>query len=372
MRERVLITGGAGFIGSHVADRLLADGFDVTVFDTLDPQVHGRRVRPAYLARDARLLRGDIRNREAVRKALARIDVVIHLAAAVGVGQSQYEIRRYVEVNELGTATLLDCLANGKHRVRKLLVAASMSSYGEGAYRCAACGLVRPALRPPAEVGPGRWEPRCPRCAGPLSPAPTAEDQPYHENSTYAITKANQEALVLNFGRTYDLPAVALRFFNVYGPRQSLSNPYTGVAAIFLSRAKNDHPPVVYEDGKQTRDFVSVHDVAEACRLAVVRDAADHRAINIGTGVPLPVAGMAESILKLLGKTFAPTITGAFRKGDVRHCYPDLTRAQTLLGWTPRVSFEEGMRELIAWSDTVTARDGFAKAHREMAKKGLV
>ncbi|MBI3269730.1 MAG: GDP-mannose 4,6-dehydratase [Planctomycetes bacterium] len=372
MSDRVLITGGAGFIGSYVGDRLLEDGFDVTAFDSLDLQVHGRRARPRYLNREVRLLRGDVRNAAAVKKALARIDVVCHLAAAVGVGQSQYEVRRYVDVNDVGTATLLDVLANGKHRVRKLLVAASMSSYGEGAYACGKCGLVRPPLRAPGEAGPGRWEPVCPRCRGPLTPAPTTEDQPYHYNSTYAITKATQEALVLNFGRTYGVPAVALRFFNVYGPRQSLSNPYTGVAAIFMSRAKNDRPPVIYEDGLQSRDFVSVHDVAEACRLAIRKPDADGRSVNVGTGSPLSILSVAEVILKCLGKSFAPQLTGTFRKGDVRHCFPDLTLARTLLGYEPRVSFEAGMKELVAWAETVEAKDAFDRAHREMARKGLV
>lgn len=372
MGERVLITGGAGFVGSFLADRLLADGFEVVAYDSLDPQVHGRRARPAYLDREVRLIRGDIRNPATLGKALARIDVVCHLAAAVGVGQSQYQIRKYVDVNATGTATLLDCLANGKHRVRKLLVAASMSSYGEGAYRCGSCGIVRPALRAPGEVGPGRWDPPCPRCGGAVAPAPTSEDQPYVYNSTYAITKATQEALVLNFGRTYGVPAVGLRFFNIYGPRQSLSNPYTGVAAIFICRAKNGRPPVLYEDGLQSRDFVSVHDVVEACRLAIRRPEADHQSINVGTGTPIPIRDVAEVILKCLGKDLAPAVTGKYRKGDVRHCYPDLTRAEKLLGYRPQVGFAAGMKELAGWAETAEAKDGFERAQQEMVKKGLV
>ncbi|MFQ5693123.1 MAG: SDR family NAD(P)-dependent oxidoreductase, partial [Nitrospinota bacterium] len=347
---RILVTGGAGFIGSFLVDALVDRGHDVRVFDCLDPQVHPGDEPPEYLHPEAEFIRGDVRDREALRRALDGVEAVFHKAAAVGVGQSQYEIKRYADVNIGGTANLLDILANEPHRVGKIVVAASMSSYGEGSYGCETHGTVRPPLRTPEQMARGEWELACPECGSPLTPSPIGEEAVYHPNSIYAITKQVQEELVLNFGRTYGVPAVGLRYFNAYGPRQSLSNPYTGVAAIFLSRLKNGRPPLVYEDGLQTRDFVSVHDVVRANLLALERDLDGPASFNIGTGQPRSIASIAETLAGLLEVDIAPEVTRTFRKGDVRHCYADIARARERLGFEPRTNFEDGMRELIQWS----------------------
>jgi dTDP-L-rhamnose 4-epimerase len=297
--------------------------------------------------------------------------VVYHEAAAVGVGQSQYQIRHYVEVNTLGTANLLDIIVNHKNHVRKIIVAASMSSYGEGCYHCEKCGVVRPPLRTEEQMASGDWELHCPTCDAKLTPAPTDEDAYQFCNSIYAFTKRHQEEMVLNIGKTYNVPAVALRYFNVYGPRQSLSNPYTGVAAIFLSRLKNDNAPVIYEDGLQTRDFVSVHDVVQANLLALEKDEANFEVFNVGTEQPISVRKVAEVLAQRLNKNVAPDITCRFRKGDVRHCFPSIEKAKHLLGYQPQMSFENGMTELVAWSEEVEAIDRFDEAASELSKRRL-
>src|SRR5216683_7748907 len=279
----VLVTGGAGFIGSHLVDALVERGHKVRVLDKLVGQVHGSSP-PRYLHPEVAFVRGDVCDASLLREVLEGIDVVYHEAAEVGVGQSMYEMRRYVEANDMGTATLLEAIA-GQGKLRKLVVASSMSIYGEGAYACPKCGIVHPLLRPTSQLQARRWEVECPRCAAPISPAPTPEDKPLFPTSVYAITKQDQEQLCLVVGRAYGIPTVALRYFNVYGARQALSNPYTGVCAIFSARLLNDQPPLLFEDGKQTRDFVHVSDIVQANLLALETDHADFQAVNIGTGV---------------------------------------------------------------------------------------
>jgi dTDP-L-rhamnose 4-epimerase len=370
--KRILVTGGLGFIGSFLVDELLRRGHVVRVLDSLDHQVHPGGKPPAYFNWGVDFVRGDVRDVEALRRALRNVEVVFHKAAAVGMGQSQYQIKRYVDTNIGGTANLLDLLVNTRHRVEKVIVAASMSSYGEGAYRCDRCGPVRPAFRTEEQVASGMWDPPCPSCGGSLTSVPTDETAVSLGTAVYATTKRVQEELVLNVGRMYRIPVVALRYFNVYGPRQSLSNPYTGVAAIFMSRMKNGHRPVIYEDGLQTRDFVSVHDVVRANLLSMERSEADYEAFNVGSGLPLTIREVASTLSKLYGVNISPEITNRFRKGDVRHCYADTTKIRTRLGFTPQVSFEEGMKELIEWSRGVEAQDGFERAARELKEKGLV
>ena len=369
---RILVTGGAGFIGSHLVDALVDRWFDVVIFDSLEPQVHPEGAPPPYLNRKAKFVHGDVRDAGQLKRVLDGVEVIFHEASAVGVGQSQYEIARYVGVNTFGTAQLLDLLVNTDHAVRKLVVAASMSSYGEGLYRCATCGPVRPPLRSAEQTRDGAWEPPCPKCGGPLTPAPTGEDERLYCNSIYSQTKKDQEEMCLLVGRTYGLPVVALRYFNVYGPRQSLSNPYTGVAAIFLSRVKNDRPPVLYEDGLQTRDFIHVSDVVRANLLAMEKSEADGQVLNVGTGVPVTIRHVAETLCRACGKALTPHVTHQFRKGDVRHCYADLSRISRLLGFSPQVRFEDGMSELIEWSRSVEAWDGYDRARAELEAKGLL
>src|SRR5438270_8203542 len=281
--KRVLVTGGAGFLGSHLVDALLRRGHRVRIYDNLTPQVH-RDGMPSYLASEVEFVNGDMRDLDRVREAVLNIDVIFHLAAAVGVGQSMYEISHYMGANTQGTANLLQALLDTRCRLEKLVVASSMSIYGEGKYICRECGEVAPPPRSTQQLRQKSWQTCCPDCGRELKPVPTDESKPLQCTSIYALSKKDQEEMVLLFGRTYDVPVVALRYFNIYGSRQALSNPYTGVAAIFASRLMNGNPPLVFEDGLQMRDFVSVHDVVQANLLAMERPDANGQALNIGSG----------------------------------------------------------------------------------------
>ncbi len=346
--KTILITGGAGFVGSHLADGLLREGHSVRVLDNLTPQVHGRKL-PTYLSPEVEIVYGDVRDAGAVRQALEGVDAVYHFAATVGVGQSMYEIQRYMDVNTLGTAQLLQVLLDTKTPVEKLVVASSMSIYGEGAYTCAEHGPVAPPIRGNAQLRSGDWDPKCPVCAGPLTPRPTAEDKPSEVTSVYALSKRDQEELCLTYGRVYDLPVVALRFFNIYGTRQALSNPYTGVAAIFASRLLNNQAPLVFEDGEQQRDFVNIHDIVRANLLALERPEANGHVINVGSGRPISIARVAELLSTALGKDIPHQVTHRYRSGDIRHAYADLAKARRLLGYEPQVTHEAGFAELVDW-----------------------
>jgi dTDP-L-rhamnose 4-epimerase len=363
LAESVLITGGAGFIGSHLADELVAAGYRVRALDNLVDQVHGGAGRPKYLNPDVELIAGDVRNADVVRGALEGIEAVVHLAARVGVGQSMYEPAEYAAVNALGTAVLLEALL--AHPVRKLVVASSMSVYGEGAYEPA------PAVeRSREQLERGEWEPRGPG-GEELQPVPTPETKEPSLASVYALTKHDQERLGLLFGSAYDVPAVALRFFNVYGPRQALSNPYTGVLAIFAARLLNDRAPVLYEDGGQRRDFVQVSDVARACRLALERDGADGRAVNIGSGRSASVREIADQLARVLGREVEQEVPGSYRAGDIRHCFADTALARELLGFEAQVALEDGLAELASWLENQETPDRFDQAAAELAEKGL-
>lgn len=376
--ERILVTGGAGFVGSHLTDALLEEGHAVRVFDNLDPQVHGpERRKPDYLNPEAEFMQGDVMDADALWRAMRDVDVVFHEAARVGVGQSMYEIESYTRVNSLGTAKLLDLLVNrrSEHRVRKLVVASSMSIYGEGAYRNGAGQAVYPSLRADAQLERGEWEMLDPATGRPVEAIATDESKPLHPTSVYAVTKRDQEELVLSIGRGYGIPTVALRYFNIYGPRQALSNPYTGVAAIFSSRILNGHAPVVYEDGLQSRDFVHVRDIVQANLLAMRKDAADYQVFNVGTGRPRSIREVAERLIERLApdKGIAPRIENRFRSGDIRHCYADISRARELLGYAPAVDFEgEGLDDLCAWAAGQACEDRFDEARTELGKRGLV
>jgi dTDP-L-rhamnose 4-epimerase len=370
MSKHVLITGGAGFIGSHLADQLLAAGHRVRALDNLSPQVHGPdAVAPAYLDREVELVVGDVRDPQACRRALDGIDVVFHLAARVGVGQSMYEIARYTEVNNDGTATLLEAAVESP--IERLVVASSMSIYGEGLYRDADGQEVTIGERSLAQLRDGDWEVRGPDGAI-LEPIPTPESKPPALASIYALSKYDQERMCLVVGRAYRVPTVALRFFNVYGPRQALSNPYTGVLAIFASRLLNGRPPLVNEDGRQRRDFVSVHDVARACRLAMTVEAATDGVFNIGSGTAHSVLEVAQRTAAALERSdLRAEITGKFRVGDIRHCFADIDLAQRVLGYEPRVAFEDGLRELAGWLDGQEAIDRVESARAELTMRGL-
>jgi dTDP-L-rhamnose 4-epimerase len=376
--ERVLVTGGAGFVGSHLADALAADGHEVILFDNLEPQVHGQLAdgaRPSYLDPRHRLVVGDVRDLSALERVLAEVDVVFHLAAMVGVGQSMYQVRRYTEANTLGMATLLDALVEERRslHVRKLLVASSMSLYGEGAYTCPNHGRVAPRLRSSAQLAASDWEVHCPDCAAELTPLPTDEDKPLFPTSIYAITKRDHEEMALAFAHAYGVPAVALRFFNIYGSRQALSNPYTGVAAIFSGRLLSGQPPLIFEDGLQQRDFVHVGDVVQACRLAMDSPAADNQALNVGSGQPVTVLEVARVLAETLRWRGQPDVTRQFRAGDIRHCFADISRIRNLLGYQPRYAFADGVAELVRWvAEQHGVADRLAQATRELTAHGLM
>jgi len=365
----VLITGGAGFVGSHLADELLEHGYRVRVLDNLDEQVHGTSIsRPAYLGDDVELVRGDVRDSAAVTRALRGVDAVFHFAAAVGVGQSMYEIERYTDVNNRGTAVVLEALT--KAPVARLVMASSMSVYGEGLYRAANGQIVSPPERTADQLRAGEWELRS--HGETLTPLATPESKPQWPTSVYALSKLDQERLALMIGRAYNIPAVALRFFNIYGTRQALSNPYTGVLAIFASRYLNRKPPLIFEDGRQRRDFVSVHDVARACRLALQTSGVDGHVLNIGSGRSITVSEVAEAMANALGIDDLPAeVTRKYRVGDIRHCFADVTLAADVLGYAPQVSLDDGLGELVEWMTGQRAFDRVEAASDELARRGL-
>ena len=371
-KANVLVTGGAGFIGSHLVDGLVSAGYRVRVLDALVPQVHGENAAPANVNPAAEFIQADICDRKAVNAALEGIDVVFHEAAEVGVGQSMYEIERYVRANDLGTAVLLEAILERKSQIKKLVVASSMSIYGEGAYACETCGPVAPQLRSSAQLLDRRWEVECPTCGKQLSAALTTEEKPLFPTSVYAVTKQDQEQFVLAVGRSYGIPSVALRYFNVYGTRQALSNPYTGVCAIFSARLLNGNRPLIFEDGEQSRDFVHVSDIVQANLLALETDAADYQAINVGTGVATSIRTVSSLLAHGLNLDLEPEIVGKYREGDIRHCVADISKAKSLLGYKPQVTLERGIPELLSWVSAQAAKDQVDSATAELESRQLV
>jgi dTDP-L-rhamnose 4-epimerase len=370
MRQHVLVTGGAGFIGSHLTDALLSAGYSVRVLDNLSPQVHAEGRIPNYLNGDAELMVGDVRDRDAIERALKGVDAVVHLAAAVGVGQSMYEISSYTGVNDLGTAVLMEALA--KRPVGRLVCASSMSIYGEGLGRRSNGETVAPEERPIEQLRRGVWE-VLDRDGEPLTPLPTPETKQPSLSSVYALNKYAQERLCLIAGKAYGIPTVALRFFNVYGPRQALSNPYTGVLAIFAARLLNDRPPLVFEDGEQRRDFVHVRDVGQACQLALTTTQGIGSVFNIGSGESRTVTSVAADLARVMRRPqVSPHVVGKYRAGDIRHCFADITRSRAELSFAPNVTFRDGLEELAGWLTDQVAEDRVERATAELESRGLV
>lgn len=368
---KILVTGGCGFIGSHIVDELILKGHDVLVLDNLEYQVH-KGILPDYLNKSAKYVFGDIRDKEIIKKSLDDVDVVFHEAACVGVGQSMYEIEKYTDVNTLGTAKLLDVIVNGNYGIKKMIVASSMSIYGEGMYNCQKCNIiVNPLLRPKEQLKDRVWEHKCSECGDFLIPVGTKEEKPLQPTSVYAITKKDQEELFLSVGKAYGLKTVALRYFNAYGPRQSLSNPYTGVCAIFSARIKNNNRPIIFEDGMQSRDFISVKDIAQANMIAMENNNANYQALNVGSGKGTSIKEISEVLASQYNKNIKPDLTNKFREGDIRHCFADTQKIERL-GFKPKVSFEEGMRELVLWGERVKSEDNVDKAINELRQRGLV
>ena len=365
MTETVLITGGAGFIGSHLADSYLKDGFNVRVLDNLTPQVHGvlnqTQIPPTYLSKEVEFIFGDICDRNLVKRCLSGVDVLSHHAAAVGVGQSMYEVEHYTRTNAYGTGVILDVIANEKHNVRKIIVASSMSIYGEGAYLKPSTGDIKsPKPRNLPELKSRHWEIRDVD-GETLEPIPTPESKPLMPSSVYAINKRFQEEMFLTMGHAYGIPTTALRYFNVYGIRQSLSNPYTGVVAIFCSRLLNRQRPVIFEDGLQRRDFVSVKDVAEVNVLVAQNRDVDFQSINVGSGQQVDVNTIAGIVGESINVDIGPVVTGQYRLGDIRHCFADITNATKLLKWEPSYNLESEMPHLIEWVQHQQAVDLFGE-----------
>lgn len=353
MNKHVLVTGGAGFIGSHLVDLLLAHGYKVTVLDDLLTQVHGDGERnedgwPIYLDRRAKRINGDILDDGVFEASLRGITHLVHLAASVGVGQSMTNIVDYTRNNVMTAAVMLETLSRRPHTVERMAVASSMSIYGEGAYRVPSTGaLVAPPPRSHSQLSAHEWE--LALDGETLTPVATSEVKPLKPTSIYAINKRDHEEMFLAVGMALRIPTIALRLFNAYGSRQALSNPYTGVAAIFISRLLNDQPPLVFEDGLQQRDFVHVGDVANAFLTVLESDAVVWDVFNVGSGSPITIANMARTLAQLLKKDIEPEFLGRYRVGDVRHCFADIGKIENSFGFRPRHAFDTGMEELIAW-----------------------
>jgi dTDP-L-rhamnose 4-epimerase len=372
MKKKVLVTGGAGFIGSFIVDSLVSKGNEVTIYDNLEPQIH-KGNKPEYLNTKARFVNGDVRDYDLLKRYILEADIIVNFAARVGVGQSMYEIKEYITTNEIGTANIMHAIANEKHNVKKIIVASSMSIYGDGSYYCKKCKKeVYNAERTNEQLSKQEWEMYCPDCKTVLMPIPTKESKPINSGSVYAISKKNQEELTLNVGKAYGVPGVALRLWNTYGPRQSLSNPYTGVAAIFMSRIKNNNPPMIFEDGLQSRDFVSVYDVVQAVELAIGKDEANNQSFNVGSGEKITINEVAQTLLDIFGSKLKPVANHKYRTGDVRHCFADITKIKSTLGYKPKMSLRKGMEELVEWSKKQEAKDMVNKAFDELKQKKLV
>ncbi len=372
---KILVTGGAGFIGSHLVDELILKGHEVIVYDNLEPQTHGSEQKiPEYLNKNIKFARADIRDKQSLGSIIAEVDAIYHLAAMLGIGQSMYQIERFVDVNSRGSAILLDFIVNTNHNVKKLIVASSNTIYGEGRYSCHDCGLVAPKLRSKEQLSKADWELNCPKCGKKVVPVPTDEDKPFDCESVYALTKLDEEKLFMMTGKAYGINTTALRFFNVYGSRQALSNPYTGVCAIFSTALLCGKSPIIYEDGKQTRDFVHVKDIVQGLVLAMEKPESRNEVFNVGTGIATSIEDAANTLASLINPKIKPDIQGKFRPGDTRHCYADISKIKKKLGYSPKVKFSEGMKELVGWVKQQTGKieDKSEQANEELRKKGLL
>ncbi|MBD3214287.1 MAG: SDR family NAD(P)-dependent oxidoreductase [Candidatus Lokiarchaeota archaeon] len=372
---QVLVTGGAGFIGSFLVDELIEHNHKVIIFDILEEQVHGNGCHPPkYLNKDAEFIYGSVTDYNQLKTLVQEMDVIFHLAAMVGVGQSMYQIEKYVDHNIHGTANLLDILVNSEHSVKKLVIASSNTVYGEGKYECEECGIIYPDLREESQLRYHEWGIFCPRCGKEINPLPTDETTPFNSSSVYALSKQHQEELGLLIGENYGINTTVLRFFLVYGPRQSLSNPYTGVCAIFSSRLLNGKPPIVFEDGEQTRDFVNVHDIVQALLLVMKNDNSKGEIFNVGSGIPISIKQVAEMLTEKINPDLEPIYNNDYRVGDIRHCVADISKIQETLGYEPTVKFEKGIENLIEWIklNVNSSDDQSDRALNELKNKGLI
>lgn len=374
--KNILITGGAGFIGSNLTKKLVSKGYSITILDNLSKQIHGKDQKSELynsIKEITTFILGDVCNEEDWKKALKGQDAVIHLAAETGTGQSMYEISRYNDVNILGTSHLLDFLANNKNSVKKLIIASSRSIYGEGKYKCENHGVVYPNERVASNMMKGKFDLFCDVCGGELDLMPTDENSKIHPSSIYGITKQQQEQMILLMGKSLGIPAVALRYQNVYGPGQSLSNPYTGILSIFSTRMLNGNDIDIYEDGEESRDFVFIDDVVEATILALEKEEANHQIFNVGSGKATSVTQVANSLKKLYDSNVNISIGGSFRLGDIRHNYADLNKIKNLLGFTAKFDFQTGISRFVDWVKTQEVKeDKYEQSLNELKNKGLI
>jgi len=372
----ILITGGAGFIGSNLTRKLVEKGFKVTVLDNLSKQIHGENQNSTLYSsiKDiATFIQGDVCNKSDWKKALRNQDAVIHLAAETGTGQSMYEISRYNEVNILGTTHLLDILANENHSIKKMIIASSRSIYGEGKYMCKNDGVVYPNQRQDIDMAKGEFNLVCHECNEPLELLATDEDSKVHPSSIYGITKQQQEQMILLIGKTLNIPAVALRYQNVYGPGQSLSNPYTGILSIFSTRLLNGNDIDIYEDGQESRDFVFIDDVVNATILALEKTEANNQIFNVGSGIATSVTEVANSLKSLYNSDVKISVSGKYRLGDIRHNYADLSKIKNALGFSPKFDFILGITSFVNWVKTQEVmEDKYETSIQELKNKGLI
>ncbi len=374
--KRILITGGAGFIGSNLALSLIKKGYRVTVLDNLSEQIHGKNANESFLYQSIKdkvnFIKGDVRNREDWEKALAGQEAVIHLAAETGTGQSMYHIYKYSSVNISGTALLLDILANTKHEIKKIIVASSRAIYGEGRYHCSSHGEVYPLTRNEKDLLNGFFECKCPVCEKDVELLSTHEESKIQPQSIYGISKYNQEQLVLIAGKSLNVPAVALRYQNVYGPGQSLSNPYTGILSIFSTQIKNDNPINIFEDGKESRDFVYIDDVVNATILSLENENANYNAYNVGTGRQVNVLDIVDKLLDLYQAKVQVNVSGNFRLGDIRHNYADLTKISRDLDFKPKFQFDDGVSAFVKWVNSQEIKESnYSNSIKELKERGL-
>ncbi|MFX0012670.1 MAG: NAD-dependent epimerase/dehydratase family protein [Candidatus Hermodarchaeota archaeon] len=375
MSKKILITGGAGFIGSHLVDNLFEDNnHKVTIYDNLSEQVHrSRETSPDYLNDKAEFIKGSIADYNKIEEVIKDHEIIFHLAARVGVGQSMYQISNYMDNNVLGLANVLNILVNSNHNVEKVIIASSNTVYGEGKTSCGNCGIVFPEFRDKAQLDKKQWDLKCPTCGNQMKSLLTDELTPLNPNSIYALSKKVQEDMSIMVSQTYGLKLIILRFFLVYGPRQALSNPYTGVCSIFGSRLLRGKPPIIFEDGMQTRDFVYVDDVCRALILAMNNRNNTNEIFNVGTGIPIKIKDVAEIIIEKLNPKLKPIYSQQYRVGDIRHCVADISKIKSKLGFEPKFSFKMGIEKLVNW---IKAQDGVidktGEAISELEEKGLL
>lgn len=372
--KNILITGGAGFVGSNLSLKLIKKGCSVRVLDNLSPQIHGE-YSPLYesIKGKVNFIKGSVLSYDDWRAALRDIEVVVHLAAETGTGQSMYEIEKYTDVNIKASAIFLDILANEKHSVKKILIASSRAIYGEGKYECTSCGVVYPNERRDADMANGDFAVKCPKCGVDAKSQATDEESKIHPSSIYGITKQAQEQMFMVMGKSLNIPVVALRYQNVYGAGQSLSNPYTGILSIFSTRIKNNNTITLFEDAKESRDFVYIDDVVDATILGIEKDEANYEVFNVGLGCAIDVERVANTLVKAYSSSSKIVITGSYRVGDIRDNYADLTKIKSKLGFEPKVSFEEGILRFTKWVDAQEiGEDGYEKSIGEMRERGLL